>query len=273
MSELEMNEAIDEVIQKFKEHRDVMWKENIKARILSGQHARRNKEIYLAKIDGKSRKELAKAYNLHPQTISAICQRYEIFLEENEMPDFDNTVFDGENGTTTLSELKVAKGVLEMVGRRMFYEKYDIRHALPASVRIKNALSNANWITLAAIERESDASLMRLPNFGKKSFRELRQAVRKIKEELGIEGVSDKLIKETQQKIKELLHAFGEERGREILSETWAQVRDENRAELRRDIREIIESIAPDKAPFSMSRTGENNLYEWNTNGIQNDAN
>jgi len=269
-----MGEDIDKIIQKFKEHRHVMWMEGIKARVLSGQHARRNKEIYLARQDGKSSKELAKTYRLHPSYIGMICRTYKIFLEHNEMPDFDNKVFDGECGTTTLSELNTAKRVLSIVGERLFYESYDILHALPASVRTKNALSNANWNTLAKIERESEASLMRMPNFGRKSYKELRQAIRKIKEELGIGGVSDELIKDTQQKIKELVYAFGEERGREILSETWAQVRDEARAELKADIKDILENITPDKTPFSFDGpVAANSLHEWNTNGIQNDTN
>jgi len=269
-----MSNHINEVMREFREMRALRAKENIKHRILSGQHARRNKEIYLAKQDGKSSKELAKIYRLHPSYISMLCRTYKIFLEDNEMPDFDNTVFDGENGTTTLREINNAKRVLDLVGERLFYESYDIIHALPASVRAKNALRNAGWSTLANIERESDASLARMPNFGKKSLKELRQAIRKIKDELGIEGFSDDLIQETQQKIKEIVYAFGEERGREILSETWAQVRDEARTELQRDIREVIESIAPDKTPFSFEGLlVKNSLHEWNTEGIQNDTN
>jgi len=261
-----MSELTEEFWEKAREHRHTMWRENIKARVLSGQHARRNKEIYLARQAGKSVREIAETYKLHHQYIYAICRRYEIFLQDNEMPDFDSRVFDGENGTTTLSEVNAAKRVLDLVGERLFYEKYDILHALPASVRTKNALFNAGWNTLAKIERESDASLIRMPNFGKKSLRELRQAINKIKDELGVEGVSDDLIQKTQQKIKEIVYAFGEERGREILSETWAQVRDEARAELQADIKDILENITPDKTPFSFDGAmAKNSLYEWNT--------
>lgn len=262
----ERSERIEEIYRELQQARVFRTRQNIKHRILSGQHARRNKEIYLAKQDGKSSKELAKIYRLHPSYISMLCRTYKIFLEDNEMPDFDNKVFDGENGTTTLNELNNAKRVLEIVGERIFYERYEILHALPAPVRAKNALLNAGWDTLAKIERESDASLIRMPNFGKKSLKELRQAISKIKDELGIEGVSDDLIQKTQQKIKEIVYAFGEERGREILSETWAQVRDEARTELQRDIKDILESIAPDKTPFSLDGAmTENSLYEWNT--------
>lgn len=261
-----MSERTNEIYRELQQARVFQTRQNIKRRILSGQHARRNKEIYLAKQDGKSSKELAKIYKLHQGYISMICRTYKIFLEDNEMPDFDNKVFDGENGTTTLSELNAAKRVLGLVGERLFYESYDILHALPAPVRAKNALLNAGWSTLAKIERESDASLMRLPNFGRKSLKELRQAISKIKDELSIEGVSDDLIQKTQQKIKEIVYAFGEERGREILSETWAQVRDEARTELQRDIKDILENIAPDKTPFSFDgATVKNSLYEWNT--------
>jgi len=268
-----MSENINEVVREFRKMRALQARENIKHRLTSGQHARRNKEIYLAKMDGKSSKELAKIYNLHPSYISRLCRTYKIFLEYNEMPDFDNKVFDGENGTTTLSELNTAKRVLDLIGERLFYERYDILHALPAPVRAKNALLNEGWSTLAKIERESDASLLRMPNFGRKSLKELRQAINKIKDELGIEGVSDDLIQKTQQKIKEIVYAFGEERGREILSETWAQVRDEARTELQRDIRDVIESIAPDKTPFSFDGpVAVNSLYEWNTEGAQDDT-
>jgi hypothetical protein len=261
-----MTERKDEIWQELQKLWAFQAGENIKRRILSGEHARRNKEIYLAKMDGKSSKELAKIYKLHPSYISMLCRTYKIFLEDNEMPDFDNKVFDGENGTTTLSELNAARRVLDLVGERLFYESYDIVHALPASCRAKNALLNAGWNTLAKIERESDASLLRMPNFGRKSLKELRQAISKIKDELGIEGVSDDLIQKTQQKIKEIVYAFGEERGREILSDTWAQVRDEARTELQRDIRDILESISPDKTPFSFDGIlAKNSLYEWNT--------
>jgi hypothetical protein len=261
-----MSERKDEIWQGLQEQWAFQTRQNIKRRILSGQHARRNKEIYLAKQGGKSSKELAGVYKLHPSYISMLCRTYKIFLEDNEMPDFDNKVFDGENGTTTLSELNTAKRVLDLVGERLFYESYDILHALPAPVRAKNALLNAGWNTLAKIERESDASLIRMPNFGRKSLKELRQAINKIKDELGIEGVSDDLIQKTQQKIKEIVYAFGEERGREILSETWAQVRDEARTELQRDIKDLLENIAPDKTPFSFDGAmTKNSLYEWNT--------
>jgi DNA-binding CsgD family transcriptional regulator len=264
-----MAESKNEIWSILQEAWALRERENIKRRILSGQHARRNKEIYLAKQDGKSSKELAEVYKLHPSYISMLCRTYKIFLEDNEMPDFDNKVFDGENGTTTLSELNTAKRVLGLVGERLFYESYDIVHALPAPVRAKNALLNEGWNTLAKIERESDASLLRMPNFGRKSLKELRQAISKIKNELGIEGVSDDLIQKTQQKIKEIVYAFGEERGREILSETWAQVRDEARTELQRDIKDLLENIAPHKTPFSFDRSMvENNLYEWNTEGM-----
>ena len=262
----ERSERMEEIYRELQRARAFMTRQNIKRRILSGQHARRNKEIYLAKQDGKSSKELAKIYGLHPRYISMLCRTYKIFLEHNEMPDFDNKVLDGENGTTTLSELNNAKRMLEIVGERIFYERYEILHALPAPVRAKNALLNAGWNTLAKIERESDASLIRMPNFGRKSLKELRQAINKIKDELGIEGVSNDLIQKTQQKIKEIVYAFGEERGREILSETWAQVRDEARTELQRDIKDLLENIAPDKTPFSFDGpVVENNLYEWNT--------
>lgn len=261
-----MSERTNEIYRELRKAWALREREHIKRCILSGQHARRNKEIYLARQAGKSRKELAEIYKLHPSYISMLCRTYKIFLEDNEMPDFDNKVFDGESGTTTLSELNTAKRVLDLVGERLFYESYDIVHALPAPVRAKNALLNAGWNTLAKIERESDASLLRMPNFGRKSLKELRQAINKIKDELGIEGVSDDLIQKTQQKIKEIVYAFGEERGREILSETWAQVRDEARTELQRDIKDILESISPDKTPFSFDGAmAKNSLYEWNT--------
>lgn len=261
-----MSDRTNEIQRELREVWAFQTRQNIKRRILSGQHARRNKEIYLARQAGKSVREIAETYKLHRQYIYVICRRYEIFLQDNEMPEFDNKVFDGENGTTTLSELNSAKRVLEIVGEQIFYERYEILHALPAPVRAKNALLNAGWNTLAKIERESDASLLRMPNFGRKSLKELRQAINKIKDELGIEGVSDDLIQKTQQKIKEIVYAFGEERGREILSETWAQVRDEARTELQRDIKDILESISPDKTPFSFDGAmAKNSLYEWNT--------
>ena len=135
---------------------------------------------------------------------------------------------DSKNGTTAPSEIKDARRVLDIVGARLFYDKYDIIHALPAPRRVKNALLNADLKSLAKIERESDASLMRLPNFGKKSFKELRKALSEIKKELGISGVSDELITEMQKKIKEFVEVFGEDRGREILHETWDKVCEQN---------------------------------------------
>ena len=76
-----MSNHINEVMREFREMRALRAKENIKHRILSGQHARRNKEIYLAKQDGKSSKELAKIYRLHPSYISMLCRTYKIFLK------------------------------------------------------------------------------------------------------------------------------------------------------------------------------------------------
>lgn len=173
---------------------------------------------------------------------------------------------DCANETTTPSEVKDARRVLDIVGARLFYDKYDIIHALPAPTRVKNALSNADLKSLAKIERESDASLMRLPMFGKKSLKELRKALSEIKKELGINGFSDELIQETQKKIKQFVEVFGEDRGREILYETWEKICEQNRLELQKNLKDIIENITPEKTPFAVSGSvTENNLHEWNT--------
>lgn len=254
-------------LSKYYELRRRDWKESIKRKILTGDHARRNKEIYLAKLDGKTARELGAKYNLSAQYIYMICKRYKIFLEDNEMPDFDEKVFDGENGTTTKSELEKAKKSLAIVGKRVFYEMRYILHALPAPSRAKRVLDNAGLNTLAKIDRESDASLLRHPNFGKTSLRQLRRAVAEIKQELGIKGVSDVLRQETKEKIKELVCALGEEHAREALSAMWQQAKDEAKKELHKELEKMMKNIAPSETPFlNTGPRKELNLYEWKTN-------
>lgn len=49
---------------------------------------------------------------------------------------------------------------------------------LPLSIRTKNTLKNAGFLTVADVKNVEDAQLLRQPNFGRRSLHELREILR-----------------------------------------------------------------------------------------------
>jgi hypothetical protein len=243
---------------------DAHFRSRIERFVLRHSHAKRNKEIYLAKQEGRTIGEISWKYDLSKSYISLICRAYSIYLEDNAMPSFDDSM-PADSVTDEHTSLKEdARAAFQEMGIDSFYQNYDIILALDTSVRAKNAMINMGITTLGKIDQHSDAYLLRMPNFGKKSLKELRCAVAEMKAEFGINKSNFETMTKAQKKMKALILDLGEERAVEIFDIAAKAVRDEN--EMLSDLSEIIRTICPEETPFmGNSNGGIINYYEWDT--------
>ena len=152
----------------------------------------------------------------------------------------------------------------------MNYAEFE---AMPAedlrclSTRARNCIINelGHDATIGDIIAMSDKELLRVPNFGKKSLSELRSAIEEMASRHGIcisefKGVQRRLYIA----LIDGLELVGEKRMVEELLKAIKQAK--TAFEIKRNLREVIESISPSETPFMSVRSNvELNQYEWRT--------
>ena len=152
----------------------------------------------------------------------------------------------------------------------MNYAQFE---AMPAnglqdlSTRARNCLINelGYEATIGDVIAMSDKALLRVPNFGKKSLRELRLL---IEAHALQHGVSIAEFKDVRRRLHttlvEGLEMVGE---RKMVEELMAAIKSAKKeAWIKRSLKEVIESINPSETPFMSVRSDvELNQYEWTT--------
>lgn len=152
----------------------------------------------------------------------------------------------------------------------MNYAQFE---AMPAnglqdlSTRARNCLINelGHEATIGDVIAMSDKALLRVPNFGKKSLRELRSL---IEAHALQHGVSFAEFKDVRRRLHttlvEGLEMVGERR---MVEELMAAIKSAKKeAEVKKNLKTAISRISPSETPFMSVRSNvELNQYEWRT--------
>jgi hypothetical protein len=117
----------------------------------------RDFEIYQAVKDGSPYAPLCRKYNLSSATIGYIVKRVGSYLRRQEEGDERDEI-----------------GVDEWASR---IPDHTLLYELDLSVRTANCLKNDNLLTVGDARTKTDEYLLRIPNFGRKSLRELREKI------------------------------------------------------------------------------------------------
>lgn len=152
----------------------------------------------------------------------------------------------------------------------MNYAEFE---AMPAedlrclSTRARNCIINelGHEASMGDIIAMSDKELLRVPNFGKKSLRELRLSIEDMASQ---HGVSIAEFKDVRRRMYDALvdglELVGERR---MVDELMRAIqRAKKTVKIRRDVKEVIESISPSETPFmSVRKDVDSSDYEWRT--------
>ena len=152
----------------------------------------------------------------------------------------------------------------------MNYAQFE---AMPAnglqdlSTRARNCLINelGHEATLGDVIAMSDKALLRVPNWGKKSLRELRLLIEAPALQ---QGVSIAEFKDVRRRLHttlvEGLEMVGE---RKMVEELMAAIKSAKKeAEVKKNLKTAISRISPSETPFMSVRSNvELNQHEWRT--------
>ena len=135
------------------------------------------------------------------------------------------------------------------------------------STRARNCLINeiGHEGSLGDVIAMSDKDLLRVPNFGKKSLRELRSA---IEAHAARHGISVAEFKDVRRRLHtalvEGLELVGERR---MVEELMAAIKSAKKeVETKRKLKAVISRISPSETPFMSARSNvEINQHEWTT--------
>ena len=140
----------------------------------------------------------------------------------------------------------------------MNYEEFE---AMPAnslqdlSTRARNCLINelGYEATIGDVIAMSDKALLRVPNFGKKSLRELRLL---IEAHALQHGVSIAGLKDVRRRLHTtLVEGLGMVGERKMVEELMAAIKSAKKeAWIKRSLKEVIENINPSETPFMSVR-------------------
>ena len=152
----------------------------------------------------------------------------------------------------------------------MNYAQFE---AMPAnglqdlSTRARNCLINelGHEATIGDVIAMSDKALLRVPNFGKKSLRELRLLIEAhaLQQGVSIAGLKD-VRRRLHTTLVEGLEMVGE---RKMVEELMAAIKSAKKeAWIKRSLKEVAENINPSETPFmSVRKDVESSDYEWTT--------
>lgn len=147
------------------------------------------------------------------------------------------------------------------------FEAIPTEHLPCLSTRARNCIINelGHEATIGDIIAMSDKELLRVPNFGKKSLRELRKAIDEMAYRHGIQLVNFKVMQRRLLSVLvDGLDMVGERRMvKELLT---AIKRAKESARTRKQLRRVIETINPSEVPFfSVRKDAELNDQQWVT--------
>ena len=152
----------------------------------------------------------------------------------------------------------------------MNYAQFE---AMPAnglqdlSTRARNCLINelGHEATIGDVIAMSDKDLLRVPNFGKKSLRELRLLIEAhaLQHGVSIAGLKD-VRRRLHTTLVEGLEMVGERR---MVEELMAAIKSAKKeAEVKKNLKTAISRISPSETPFMSARGNvELNHHEWRT--------
>ena len=147
------------------------------------------------------------------------------------------------------------------------FEATPIKYLSGLSVRARNCI--INWLgreaTIGEIIAISDKDLLRVPNFGKKSLRELRLLIEAYALRHNISIAEFKYVRRRlYDALVDGLEMVGERRMVEELMEAIKSAK--KKVEIKENLKTVLSDISPSETPFvSVRGNVEPNQYEWRT--------
>ena len=147
------------------------------------------------------------------------------------------------------------------------FEATPTKYLSGLSVRARNCIINelGREATIGDVIAMSDKELLRVPNFGKKSLRELRLLIEAYALRHGISIAEFKNVRRRlYDALVDGLEMVGERR---MVEELMAAIKSAKKeVEIKESLKEVISNISPSETPFmSVRRDVELNQYEWTT--------
>jgi hypothetical protein len=147
------------------------------------------------------------------------------------------------------------------------FEATPTKYLSGLSVRARNCIINelGREATIGDVIAMSDKELLRVPNFGKKSLRELRLLIEAyaLRHNISIAEFKD-VRRRLHTALVEGLELVGERR---MVEELMAAIKSAKKAvEIKKNLKTVISRISPSETPFMSVRSDvELSQYEWTT--------
>ena len=147
------------------------------------------------------------------------------------------------------------------------FEATPIKYLSGLSTRASNCIINelGYEATIGEVIAMSDKALLRVPNFGKKSLREMRLLIEAyaLRHNISIAEFKD-VRRRLHTALVEGLELVGERR---MVEELMAAIKSAKKeVEIKKNLKAVISRISPSETPFMSVRSDvEINQYEWTT--------
>jgi hypothetical protein len=147
------------------------------------------------------------------------------------------------------------------------FEATPVKYLSGLSTRASNCITNelGYEATIGEVIATSDKALLRVPNFGKKSLRELRLLIEAyaLRHNISIAEFKD-VRRRLHTALVEGLELVGERR---MVEELMAAIKSaKKQVEIKKNLKTAISRISPSETPFMSVRSNvEINQYEWTT--------
>jgi hypothetical protein len=147
------------------------------------------------------------------------------------------------------------------------FEATPVKYLSGLSTRASNCIINelGYEATIGDVIAMSDKALLRVPNFGKKSLRELRLLIEAyaLRHNISIAEFKD-VRRRLHTALVEGLELVGERR---MVEELMAAIKSAKKeVEIKKNLKAVISRISPSETPFMSVRSDvEPNQYEWTT--------
>ena len=147
------------------------------------------------------------------------------------------------------------------------FEATPIKYLSGLSTRASNCIINelGYEATIGEVIAMSDKALLRVPNFGKKSLREMRLLIEAyaLRHNISIAEFKD-VRRRLHTALVEGLDLVGERR---MVEELMAAIKSaKKQVEIKKNLKAVISKISPSETPFMSVRSDvELNQYEWTT--------
>lgn len=147
------------------------------------------------------------------------------------------------------------------------FEATPVKYLSGLSTRASNCIINelGYEATIGDVIAMSDKDMLRVPNFGKKSLRELRLLIEAyaLRHNISIAEFKD-VRRRLHTALVEGLELVGERR---MVEELMAAIKSaKKKVEIKKSLKEVISNISPSETPFMSVRSDvELNQYEWTT--------